>query len=78
MGTKPMARRRLALSVRDVMLGLLAVAVPAVAFVGVIYLSLAYRPEYVIINCSLSEISPDFSTEMRQACRQARVQGTTK
>jgi len=73
-----MARRRLAPSVRDVMLGLLAVAVPAVAFVGVIYLSFTYRPEYVIINCSLSEISPDFSTEMRQACRQARAQGTTK
>jgi hypothetical protein len=27
----------------------------------------------VVINCSLSEISPDFTTEMREACRQARA-----
>lgn len=26
----------------------------------------------VWINCGLSEISPDFTSEMREACRQAR------
>ena len=28
----------------------------------------------VWINCGLSEISPDFTNEMREACRQARSQ----
>ena len=27
----------------------------------------------VIIDCSISEISPDFTTEMREACRQVRA-----
>ena len=25
-----------------------------------------------VINCSLAEISPDFTTEMKEACRKAR------
>jgi hypothetical protein len=32
------------------------------------------RPKGVWINCGLSEISPDFTNEMREACRQARSQ----
>lgn len=27
----------------------------------------------VVINCDVSEISPDFTTEMKEACRQARA-----
>ncbi len=26
----------------------------------------------IVINCSISEISPDFTPEMRKACREAR------
>jgi hypothetical protein len=29
-----------------------------------------------IVNCSIAEISPDFTTAMRQACREARMQHT--
>jgi hypothetical protein len=32
------------------------------------------QPKGVWINCGLSEISPDFTNEMRTACRQARSQ----
>jgi hypothetical protein len=34
--------------------------------------------DVVIINCGISEISPDFTTEMREACRQARAQNIQK
>lgn len=34
--------------------------------------------DVVVINCSISEISPDFTTEMREACRQARIKNTQK
>ena len=30
------------------------------------------KGDVVVINCSISEISPDFTPEMREACRQAR------
>jgi hypothetical protein len=29
-----------------------------------------------MINCSIAEISPDFTPAMRQACREARMQPT--
>jgi hypothetical protein len=32
------------------------------------------KQEGVWINCGLSEISPDFTNEMRLACRKARTQ----
>ena len=38
----------------------------------VIFLSMP-KPEGVWINCGISEISPDFTTEMREACRQLRA-----
>jgi hypothetical protein len=60
------------------MLGLLSIAVTLFVFVGVIYISFKYRPDYVVINCSLAEISPDFSTDMREACRRARLQEMKK
>jgi len=34
--------------------------------------------DVVVINCGISEISPDFTTEMREACRQARAQNIQK
>jgi hypothetical protein len=30
--------------------------------------------DQVVVNCSIAEISPDFTTEMREACRKARMQ----
>jgi hypothetical protein len=38
----------------------------------VIFLSMP-KPEGIWINCGVSEISPDFTTEMREACRQLRA-----
>jgi hypothetical protein len=32
------------------------------------------QPTHRVINCSLVEISPDFTTEMREACRKARME----
>ena len=46
--------------------------------VGVILIAVAMfisaprKGDVIVINCSISEISPDFTTEMREACRQAR------
>jgi L-lactate permease len=52
-----------------------------IAFVVVILLAILFwnsmskKGEVIVINCSLSEISPDFTPEMRQACRDARKKG---
>jgi hypothetical protein len=37
--------------------------------------NLPKKGDTVRIDCSLSEISPDFTNEMRQACRDARRNG---
>ena len=36
------------------------------------------QSEVVVINCSISEFSPDFTIEMREACRQARANNISK
>jgi hypothetical protein len=36
------------------------------------FFSVPKKGDVIVINCSISEISPDFTTEMREACRQAR------
>jgi hypothetical protein len=42
--------------------------------IPIIFLSLPKKGDVIVINCGVSEISPDFTTEMREACRQARKQ----
>ena len=37
------------------------------------FLTLPKKSDGVWINCGLSEISPDFTNEMREACRQLRA-----
>jgi hypothetical protein len=37
--------------------------------VGVSILFLIPQPTHQVINCSLAEISPDFTPEMRKECR---------
>jgi hypothetical protein len=52
-----------------------------IAFVIVILVSILFwnimpkRGDTIVINCSLSEISPDFTPAMKQACRDARRNG---
>jgi hypothetical protein len=45
------------------------------AALPIVLWNLPRKGEVVVINCSLSEISPDFTNEMRQACRDARRNG---
>jgi hypothetical protein len=41
--------------------------------IPVMFLTLPKKSDGVWINCELSEISPDFTNEMRDACRQLRA-----
>ena len=40
--------------------------------IPILFLNMPRKGDVVRIDCSLSEISPDFTNEMRQACRNAR------
>jgi steroid 5-alpha reductase family enzyme len=60
----------------DVKIVLLAVLV-FIAF-GIVFYIAPKRGEVVVIDCTWSEISPDFTTQMREACRQARANNNQK
>ena len=47
---------------------------------GVIFLMEAQpkKGSVIVIDCTLAEISPDFSTEMRELCRKSRMKQTTQ
>jgi hypothetical protein len=52
------------------------IAVVVIAFLIVIPIVFLYLPkkgDVVRIDCTWSEISPDFTNEMREACRQLRA-----
>ena len=52
------------------------IAVGVIVFLIVIpimFLTLPKKSNGVWINCELSEISPDFTNEMREVCRQLRA-----
>ena len=52
------------------------IAVAIIVFlivVPILFLVLPKKSDGIWINCGLSEISPDFTNEMREACRQARI-----
>ena len=52
----------------------IAVVIIAVLIaIPVLFLILPKKSDGVWINCELSEISPDFTNEMREACRQLRA-----
>jgi hypothetical protein len=51
-------------------------AIIVIAFfvaVPIVFLSLPKKGDVIKIDCTWSEISPDFSNEMREACRQLRA-----
>lgn len=50
----------------------------AVFMFCIMYIAGPKKGDVVIIDCSLSEISPDFTTSMREACRQARANNISK
>ena len=45
---------------------------------SLIYISLHYQPRVRVIDCTWSEISPDFTNEMREQCRKARSESTIR
>ena len=40
--------------------------------IPILFLNMPRKSDVVRIDCTLSEISPDFTNEMRQACRNER------
>ena len=45
------------------------------AVIPLLFLDMPRKGDVVKIDCNLSEISPDFTNEMRQICRDARRNG---
>lgn len=60
----------------NVKVTLLAILV-FIAF-GIAFYIAPKKGDRVVINCGISEISPDFTPEMREACRQARANNIQK
>ncbi len=58
---------------RDVLLLIAAILLAIGCFVLIVY-NTANTPQVWRIDCTWSEISPDFSPAMREACRKARQQ----
>ena len=42
--------------------------------IPLMYLTAPKKGDVVVIDCTWSEISPDFSNDIREACRKARMQ----
>jgi hypothetical protein len=52
------------------------IAVVVIGFlivIPIVFLSLPKKGDVIRIDCTWSEISPDFTNEMREACRQLRA-----
>jgi hypothetical protein len=59
----------------------LEVAVVIIVFMIAIPFMFFFAPKrgnVVVIDCTWSEISPDFTPQMREACRQARIKDIQK
>jgi hypothetical protein len=54
---------------------LVILIVVILAAIPLLFLNLPRKGDIMRIDCSISEISPDFTNEMRQACRDARRNG---
>jgi hypothetical protein len=53
--------------------GILVVAIGFLIVIPIVFLSLPKKGDVIRIDCTWSEISPDFTNEMREACRQLRA-----
>ena len=54
---------------------LVILIVVILAAIPLLFLNLPKKGDIMKIDCSISEINPDFTNEMRQACRDARRNG---
>jgi len=61
---------------KNIEIGIVAIAV-FIAF-AIIFFVAPKRGDVIVINCTWSEISPDFSPQMKEACRQARIKDNQK
>jgi steroid 5-alpha reductase family enzyme len=61
---------------KNIEIGIVAIAV-VIAF-AIIFFVAPKRGDVIVIDCTWSEISPDFTPQMKEACRQARVKDIQK
>jgi len=54
------------------------VAIAAIIAFGIMFYTAPKRGDVIVINCTWSEISPDFTPQMREACRQAQLKNAQK
>jgi hypothetical protein len=57
------------------------IAVVIISFIIAISFMFFFAPkrgDVVVINCTWSEIIPDFTPQMKEACRQARIKNAQK
>ena len=59
-------------------IGILGIAIVFFIVLPIVFLSLPKKGDVIVINCDIAEISPDFTTSMREACRQARANNISK
>jgi steroid 5-alpha reductase family enzyme len=59
-------------------IGIVIVAVATFIAFAIAFFIAPKRGEVVVIDCTWSEISPDFTPQMREACREARIQSAQK
>ena len=52
---------------------ILVIAIVFLIVLPIVFLSLPKKGDVIRIDCTWSEISPDFTNEMREACRQLRA-----
>lgn len=54
------------------------VIVAAIIAFAIMFFFAPKKEDTIMINCTWSEISPDFTPQMREACRQARAKNYQK
>ena len=59
-------------------IGILGITIVFFIVLPIVFLSLPKKGDVIVINCDIAEISPDFTTSMREACRQARANNISK
>jgi steroid 5-alpha reductase family enzyme len=61
---------------KNIEIGIVAIAV--VVAIAIIFFIAPRRGDVIVIDCTWSEISPDFTPQMKEACRQARIKDIQK
>jgi hypothetical protein len=61
------------MNTKNVVIEICILTLAVVGMFTIMYIAGPNAGKKVVIDCSLSEISPDFTNDMRKACRQARA-----